>query len=225
MIAKGQVHRFIDVDTHFALTSIRFNDAFLPETTFGQKWSYRAALFNNPPPLQRALSAPTQESNEIESLLELMKAEYDRAFEFRKDDGLRFLLQFLLVRIARLQQQNAYELSTVDVADYRLFRIFVTSLEKQFAEQHSVQYYAEAVNSSVGKLSELAKQVLGKSAKEVILDRILLEAKRLLLFSDLSVKEISFAVGFDNPHHFSRAFKNRTDTSPSEFRMRNNKMV
>lgn len=225
MIARGQVHQFIDADTHFALTAIRFNDAFLPETAFGQAWSYRASLFNNQGLLQRALSAPSDEVNEIESLLVLMKAEYDRTTAFRKDDGLLFLLQFLLLRIARLQQRSAFELSAVSVADYALYRVFVTSLENQFAEQHSVQYYADVINSSASKLSELTNQVLGISAKEVILDRISLEAKRLLQFSDLSVKEIAFALGYDNPHHFSRAFKNRTELSPNEYRNQNKKMV
>lgn len=225
MIAKGQVHQFIDIDTHFAITSVRFNDAFLPETTFGQMWSYRATLFNNPGPYNQTLHAPTDEISEIESVFQLMEIEYNRTESFRQDDGLRFLLQFLLLRIARLQQRSACELSNVDVADYDLYQNFVTLLENQFHEQHSVEHYADAVNLSVSKLSKLTKLILGKSAKGVILDRINLEAKRLLQFTDLSVKEIAFALGFNNPYHFSRAFKNYTKSSPNDYRLQNKKMV
>ena len=225
MIAKGQVHQFIAVDTQFALTSIRFNDVFLPETTFGQIRSYRATLFNNPSFHNQTIPAPTDEIVEIESLLQLMETEYYRTKSFRQDDGLRLLLQFLLLRIARLQQRSAYELSNVNVADYDLYQNFVTLLENQFHEQHSVNYYADTITFSTNKLSELTKQILGKSAKQVILDRVNLEAKRLLQFSDLSVKEIAFALGFNNPYQFSRAFKNYNKSAPNEYRKQNKKMI
>ena len=225
MIAKGQVHQFIEIDTDFALTSVRFNDAFLPEKTFGQIWSYRATLFNTPSNHNQALLVPTNETAEIESLLQLMEIEYNRTKSFRQDDGLRFLLQFLLLRIARLQQRSAYELSNVNVADYDLYQNFVTVLENQFHEQRSVDYYAENINLSASKLSDLTKQILGKSAKQVILERINLEAKRLLQFSDLSVKEIAFMLGYNNPYQFSHAFKNYTKSSPNDYRKQNKKMI
>lgn len=223
MIAKGQVHQFIDVDTHFALTSIRFNDAFLPERTFGQTWSYRATLFNNPSTHNQTLPVPTDEIVEVESLLQLMEAEYHRTESFRQDDGLRFLLQFFLLRIARLQQRSACELSNVNVGDYDLYQNFVTLLENQFHEQHSVEYYADAINLSVSNLSNLTKRILGKSAKQVILDRINLEAKRLLQFSARSVKEIAFALGYGSPYQFSHAFKNYNHSAPSEYRKQSRK--
>jgi len=225
MIAKGQVHQFIDIDTHFAMTSVRFNDAFLPETTFGQIWSYRATLFNNPSPHNQTLAAPRDEISEIESVFQLMEIEYDRTKSFRQDDGLRFLLQFLLLRIARLQQKSARELSNINVADYDSYQNFVTLLENQFHEQHSVNYYADAINLSVSKLSELTKRISGKSAKQVILDRIDLEAKRLLQFSDSSIKEIAFTLGYNNPYQFSRAFKNYNKSAPNEYRKQNKKMI
>ncbi len=225
MVAKGQVHQFIAIDKDFELKSVRFNDAFLPETTFGQIWSYRASLFNNPSPHNQTLSAPTTEIAEIETVLQLMEVEYNRTIPLRKDDGLRFLLQFLLLRIARIQQKSAYELSNVLVADYDLYQNFITLLEKQFYKQHFVNYYADAVNLSASKLSEITKRILGKSAKQVILDRINLEAKRLLQFSELSVKEIAFTLGYNNPYQFSRAFKTYNHTSPNEYRKQNKKMI
>ena len=99
MIAKGQVHQFVTINTDFELNSIRFNDAFLPETTFGQIWSYRATLFNNPSPHNQTLAVSSDEIPEIESVLRLMEIEYDRTKSLRQNDGLRFLLQFLLLYI------------------------------------------------------------------------------------------------------------------------------
>lgn len=225
MIAKGQVHQFIEIDRHFEIKSVRFNDAFLPEVTFGQIWSYRANLFNNPSSHNQTLSVPTNEIAEIESVLHLMEIEYNRTQSVRQDDGLRFLLQFLLLRIARLQQQSACDSSNVNISDYDVYQNFVTVLENQFNEQHSVHYYADAINLSTSKLSKITKLILGKSTKQVILDRLILEAKRLLQFSDLSIKEIAFALGFNNPYHFSRAFKHQNQSSPDDYRKQIKKMV
>ena len=225
MIAKGQVHQFIAIDRDFELRSVRFNDAFLPETTFGQLWSYRASLFNNPSLHNQTLSVPKNETAEIESVIQLMEAEYNRTQSLRKDDGLRFLLQFLLLRISRLQQRSAYELSNVDVADYDLYQNFVTLLENQFNEQHAVQFYADTLHLSPSKLADITKTILGKSTKQVILDRVILEAKRLLQFTDHSVKEIAFGLGYSTPYHFSRGFKNQTQSSPDEYRSQFKKMV
>lgn len=225
MIAKGQVHQFIDVDTHFALTSVLFNDAFLPETTFGQLWSYRATLFNYPSAYNQTLSVPEDEIAEVESTLQLMKTERNRTKSYRQDNSLRLLLQFLLLRIARLQQEDICEFSNVDATGYDLYQKFVTLLENQFLEQNSVEYYADAINLSVSNLSNLTKRILGKSAKQVILDRINLEAQRLLQFSDLSVKEIAFALGYNDPYQFSHAFKNYNHSSPSEYRKKIKKIT
>ncbi len=225
IIAKGQVHQFSEIDQHFKLQSVRFNDAFLPEATFGQIWSYRATLFNNPISYNQTLSVPTNEITEIESVLQLMEIEFNRTKSFRQDDSLRLLLQFLLLRISRLQQESICELSNVDDTEYDLYQNFVTMLENQFHEQHSVNYYADAINFSASKLSELTKRILGKSAKQVILDRINLEGKRLLQFSDLSIKEIAFTLGYGSPYQFSHAFKNYNHSSPSEYRKQNKKMT
>ena len=225
MIAKGQVHQFVEIDPNFALTSIRFNDAFLPERTFGQTWSYRATLFNNPISYNQTLSVPTNEIAEMESVLQLMKTEHKRTESFQQGDSLRLLLQFLLLRIARLQQESICVLSNVDDAEYDVYQNFVTVLEKQFHEQHSVDYYTDVINVSASNLSKLTKRILGKSAKQVILDRINLEAKRFLQFSDLPVKEIAFTLGYNSPYQFSHAFKNYNQTSPSEYRKQIKKMT
>ena len=225
MIAKGQVHQFIDIDTHFALTSVRFNDAFLPETTFGQRWSYRATLFNTPGPLSQTLLVPSDEVTEIDSLLQLMKVEYERTDFHRQHDGLGLLLQFLLLRIEYYQQKSASNLSNNHIKNYNLYQDFVTLLENNFRIHHSVNFYADALLLSSSKLSEITRLIIGKSTKQIILDRVILEAKRLLQFTDASIKEIAYELGYSNPFHFSHTFKNQIQSSPDEYRTHIKKMV
>ena len=225
MIAKGQVHQFIAVDTDFALISVRFNDAFLPETTFGQKWSYRATLFNTPGPLSQTLLVSTNEVTEIASLLQLMEAEYERTDFLYQRDGLRLLLQFLLLRIEYFQQTSVSNLSGSHIKNFNLYQAFVTLLEEKFKVHRSVIFYADALHVSSSKLSEITRLIIGKSTKQIILDRVILEAKRLLQFTDASIKEIAYELGYSNPFHFSHTFKNQTQSSPDEYRTHIKKMV
>ena len=71
---------------------------------------------------------------------------------------------------------------------------------------------------STKHLSQTLKNITGKVAKDHIQDRLALEAKRLLLHTSLSVKEIAYEIGFEEPLHFSGFFKKRVGVSPSQFR-------
>ena len=61
-------------------------------------------------------------------------------------------------------------------------------------------------------------EIMGKTTNEIIIDTIILEAKRKLCYSSLSIKEIAYDLGYDNPFYFSRIFKNKEKHSPEEFR-------
>lgn len=101
-------------------------------------------------------------------------------------------------------------------ADTNLLFTFQNLLEDLYHENHSVQYYAKLMNITEKKLSALTKKHLGLSPLQVIHNRILLEAKRILLFEDTSHKEIAFRLGFDSPASFSQFIKNKTGSNPSE---------
>jgi AraC family transcriptional activator of pobA len=96
-----------------------------------------------------------------------------------------------------------------------MFR-FQQLLEEKFLETHAVQEYAEELQTTEKKISTLTKKHLGLSPLQVIHNRILLEAKRLLLFEKTSYKEIAYHLGFDSPASFSQFIKNKTGLTPSE---------
>ena len=73
---------------------------------------------------------------------------------------------------------------------------------------------------SPDRLAEALQQQVGKPTKRVILERILLEARRYLQFTDLSAKEIAARLGYRDPFHFSRVFKQSVGLSPSDYRRR-----
>ena len=99
-----------------------------------------------------------------------------------------------------------------------ILRDFKKLVDSRFTQWHKVNQYASQIHITPKHLSQTVKNLTGKSAKEVIQDRLVLEAKRLLLHTDGNVKEIAYLLGFDEPLHFSGFFKNRTGMSPSFYR-------
>lgn len=97
---------------------------------------------------------------------------------------------------------------------------FCVLLEGRYFQNKSVKEYASTLNLSVNKLNNALVLIKGKSAKQLIVERVLSEAKRLLLFSDSSVKEISFNLGFNEPTNFNKFFLKNTGFTPVAFKQR-----
>jgi len=99
-----------------------------------------------------------------------------------------------------------------------LVQRFKELVEQHFTEWHQVQDYAKELNVSPGYLNEVISSAIHKPAKEYILNRLILETKRLSIFTAKSIKEIGYDLGFDDPSHFSKFFKTFTGNSIGEFR-------
>lgn len=100
-----------------------------------------------------------------------------------------------------------------------ILRDFKSLLEHQFGNWHKVSDYSDKLHITSKHLSQTVKSLTGKTAKELIQDRIGLEAKRLLLHTGMSVKEVAYQLGFEEPLHFSGFFKKKVGSSPSEYRV------
>jgi AraC family transcriptional regulator, transcriptional activator of pobA len=91
-------------------------------------------------------------------------------------------------------------------------------LEQHFADRHDVQYYADALHMSPANLSRQLQALLGKTTKQLIDERIVLEARRLLQYTPQSVGEIAYALGYSDQFHLSKTFKRLIGVSPQEYR-------
>ncbi len=128
---------------------------------------------------------------------------------------LRMLMARFIITTTRLiKQQDNFD-KIEDQVD--LIREFNALVEFNFRQEHSVAFYAEKLFKSPKTLSNnFAK--FEKSPLQIIHDRIILEAKRLLIYTEKSAKEIAFELGFEDASHLSRMFKKHASFSPSEFK-------
>lgn len=101
-----------------------------------------------------------------------------------------------------------------------ILRDFKQLLDRQYADTHKVSDYADALSVTSDYLNKTVKSITGKSAKDHIQSKLIIEAKRALLFSDLSNKELAYSLGFEESAHFNNFFKKSTGLTPSEFRLR-----
>jgi len=99
-----------------------------------------------------------------------------------------------------------------------LVQRFKELVEEHFTEWHQVKDYAKELNISPGYLNEVISSAIHNPAKEYIQNRLVLETKRLSVFTNKSIKEIGYELGFDDPSHFSKFFKTFTGNSIQEFK-------
>jgi len=99
-----------------------------------------------------------------------------------------------------------------------ILRRFKDILDEKFKTWKQLNDYAAELNISPDYLNIVIKNSIGKTAKELIQQRIILESKRLGIHTELSTKEIAYQLGFDDPSHFSKFFKNSENLSFSDFR-------
>lgn len=126
----------------------------------------------------------------------------------------RHLLGIVLRKSMQVREASATQLGPGDA----LMPRFLMLLESDFRLQKQVGQYAEALHVTQDKLNESCRASMGKTAGACIRARILLEAKRLLLHSELSVKEIAFALGYEDPAYFNRIFQKEEQAPPQRFR-------
>lgn len=104
-----------------------------------------------------------------------------------------------------------------------LVKRFKKLLEEHYHENYDVSNYAEMLSVTPNYLTEVVKKLTGKSTKEQVNHKMILETKRLLLHSDLSVTEIAYQFNYADQSYFTRFFKNQTGQTPVEFRKQNNR--
>jgi len=130
---------------------------------------------------------------------------------------LRTLLKRLLIISSRLVKNNLPD-SGMPKAQMDIVRKFNLLLEMHFREKHKVSDYAAMLHKSPKTISNLFRKYSDKTPLSIINERIVLEAKRLLLYSNKTTEEIAYELGYSEAAHFSKFFKKNEGLNPTSFK-------
>lgn len=159
--------------------------------------------------------ADKESEKDFINILEKILLEYNTN-KLLKFEIIRSYLKILLIQAQRINNQHFGNLHTKKQED--IVYNFQTLVDKFFNEKKAVYDYARELNINEKYLNEIIKKQTGKTASSIIKERILLEAKCLLLYTKLDVAEIAYELKFEEPSNFMRFFKNYEKITPTEFR-------
>lgn len=164
-------------------------------------------------PIVVALSEKEQKSFRL--LYEFFVEEFE-TIDHIQGEMLLVLLKRLLIKSVRIARKA---LPVEDMPQPKLdtIRKFNLLVEMHFREKHKVSEYAYLLHMTPKSLSNLFSRYFNKSPSKVITERIILESKRLLDFSDKNMNEIALTVGFEEVSHFSKFFKTQVGLSPTAY--------
>lgn len=130
----------------------------------------------------------------------------------------RSYIELLLIELNRAKVEKGDEIWKPDA----LFLKFLEAVRTNFANDITLSQIAEKLQTTEAKLNELSKLHTNKTAQNVIYSLIISEAKRLLIYQNLSIKEIGYQLSFNDPFYFSNFFKKHTLVSPKEYKKKFN---
>ena len=130
------------------------------------------------------------------------------------------VLGAILIWLARSASQRALGDMRETARKGEHFPNFCQLIEENYATHQPVSYYARRLGITAAHLNALCRQTVGKSALELIHERMTLEAKRNLVYTSMTISIVSYTIGFSDPAYFTRFFKRQVGLSPKEFRKR-----
>lgn len=134
------------------------------------------------------------------------------------EEMLRILLKKVIIIGTRIWKQKNMIIGDEIGHEAEFFRRFSQLVEWNYYKHHTVAEYAELLKITPKALSKRIGKVHRSGPNEIIKERIILEAKRLLAHTSMSVKEIGYKLGYDDPSYFIRLFTSQVSTSPQSFR-------
>lgn len=207
LISAGQICEF-DVKSDYSGKIILFTSSFFTITELDSNFLYTSEILN-PINLNRTVSiCPELIGNLMSLLYEELKQPVD-AFQTG--------IAHSLLRVILLECERQFTASYHPIVN-SVGREFYNAVEQHFRENRNTEYFVDLLGVNEKILSKEVKMLTGKTPKVYIDSRIILEAKRLLLYSNMSVKEIGFELGFDEPTNFNKYFRKHTEITPVQFR-------
>jgi AraC family transcriptional activator of pobA len=207
LMYPGQVHH-ISLDTESTGYLLQFRDEFyFPHDKLSRQLLYKASRCNH-------YKLNTQIFKKLMTVLSYVFEENNRRQDSYQE-AIKANMDIFLIELVRYSCKPSADTS---LYIHGQLEKFLQILEDKFASEKQVSKYAELLNLSSYQLNSVTKATLGKTASEMINDRIILEAKRYLLATSNQISQTAYLLGFEDISYFIRFFKKHTSHSPETFR-------
>jgi AraC-like DNA-binding protein len=213
LIAPGQVHAWQTIKGVKGYVLLFSRDFFTITLQYQELRSY---LFDNMVYQRPCLDLDTESYQHLESIFISIENEGNRNRKYGKNI-VRSYINIILFEITRSYERDI----PVQVNNQRggqLVKSFNSMVNKHYKTNPTVSYYAGQLGITPNYLNSVCKKYKGKSASDIIHDRVILEAKRLLTHSDKTVAQIAYDLSFEDNSYFGRFFKKHTGFTPAKFR-------
>lgn len=194
---------------------IRFNRSFYCIVDHDSEVSCKGLLFFGANQLP-IIDLKEPELDKVQTFWKMFLLEMD-AIDSLQLEMLQMMLKRFLILCTRVYKHSNVTL-VKETTKVDLVREFNFLVEQYFKEKHTVAEYADMLNKSPKTISNLFIKYANKSPLQYIQGRRMLEARRLLRYTDNTIKEVAYEIGFKDLQTFSRFFKKIEGISPSEFK-------
>ncbi len=207
IISAGQVCEF-DTESDYSGKIILFTNSFFTVTELDSNFLHTSEMLN-PVSLNKTVSICPELAGNLTTLLgEELKHPTDN---FQTGIAQSYL------RIILFETERQLTASFSPPAN-NIGRRFYNAVEQYYRKNRNTEFYVNLLGINEKSLSKEIKNLTGNTPKIYIDSRVMLEAKRLLAYSHLSIKEIGFEIGFNEPTNFNKYFRKHTGLTPAQFR-------
>ncbi len=159
-----------------------------------------------------------EEVRRLDLLFDQLRSEF-AADRPGRDEALSALTRLIFISLLRLSARSL-KAQPARHEDLQVFHRFNALIEAHYPEHWPLAQYASEMGVTEARLNDICRRVADLPSKRLIHDRVMQEAKRLLLFTGSSANEICYLLGFKDPAYFSRFFARNAGMSPGEYRQR-----
>jgi len=217
-LRPGQVHDLIFKDKNPKGFLINFNESFFNQFLLQSNFIDHLPLFSK---------SGKHCHHQIKNNEGDIKYAFTKILNFNAEE-LKYtseLTKLCILEILLLISEDikSVEQLNTNYTQHNLVKKFEESLEKFFKEEHYPKFYADQLAVTPNYLNSVCKSISGKTAGEIIRNRIVLEAKRLLVNSQFTISQIAFELNFEDNSYFTKFFKSSAGISPLDFRKNLNK--
>lgn len=160
---------------------------------------------------------PNEKFTEIEVLFREIAQEYHGQKNSRFM-AMQSLLRLAFVWIIRRQLSEKASVPVANDRDATRIRRFKKIIEENFTNNLTIKEYASQLGISAAQLNNICRAKVGKTALQIVHERLILEVKRNLVYNSLTISEIAYNLGFSDPAYFTRFFSKQTGVSPKKYR-------